>query len=132
MLGVPAADGGLWEHRDITTMDGLARFQELVGVVVILGGLFVLSENRRAMSMRMVLGGLALLCELGLVLLRSAVCSMPRRHGSMPCSTVPAPGLRFPLATGLRTAERPSAVFSSRICEKVALTCGQVVSHRSY
>jgi CNT family concentrative nucleoside transporter len=52
-------------------MDGLARFQGLVGVAVILGGLVAFSENRRAISMRMVLGGLALQCGLGLVLLRS-------------------------------------------------------------
>jgi CNT family concentrative nucleoside transporter len=52
-------------------MDDLARFQGLVGVAVILGGLFAFSENRRAISMRMVLGGLALQCGLGLVLLRS-------------------------------------------------------------
>ncbi len=52
-------------------MDGLVRFQGLVGVAVILGGLYAFSENRRAISLRMVLGGLALQCGLGLVLLRS-------------------------------------------------------------
>lgn len=52
-------------------MADLERFQGLIGVAVILGGLFVFSENRKAISMRMVLGGLALQCGLGLVLLRS-------------------------------------------------------------
>ncbi len=52
-------------------MDGLERFQGLIGVATIFGILWVFSENRRAISLRMVLGGLALQCGLGLVLLRS-------------------------------------------------------------
>jgi CNT family concentrative nucleoside transporter len=52
-------------------MDDLGRFQGLIGVAAILGVLWVFSENRRAISLRMVLGGLALQCGLGLVLLRS-------------------------------------------------------------
>jgi CNT family concentrative nucleoside transporter len=52
-------------------MDDLTRFQGLAGVAVILGLVWVLSENRRAISPRMVIGGLALQCGLGLALLRS-------------------------------------------------------------
>ncbi len=52
-------------------MDGLERFQGLIGVAAIFGVLWLFSENRRAISPRMVLGGLALQCGLGVVLLRS-------------------------------------------------------------
>jgi concentrative nucleoside transporter, CNT family len=52
-------------------MDDVNRFQGLAGVAVILGLAWVLSENRRAISLRMVLGGFALQCGLGILLLRS-------------------------------------------------------------
>jgi len=47
------------------------RFQGLAGVAAILVLAWVISERRRAISLRMVLGGFALQCGLGLVLLRS-------------------------------------------------------------
>jgi CNT family concentrative nucleoside transporter len=47
------------------------RFQGLAGVAAILVLTWVISERRRAISLRMVLGGFALQCGLGLVLLRS-------------------------------------------------------------
>jgi CNT family concentrative nucleoside transporter len=53
-------------------MDDLTRFQGLVGVAVILGLAWAISENRRAISPRMVIGGLALQTGLGIALLRSA------------------------------------------------------------
>jgi concentrative nucleoside transporter, CNT family len=54
------------------TMDDLARFQGLLGVAAILATAWLLSENRRAISLRMVVGGLALQCGLGALLLRSS------------------------------------------------------------
>ncbi len=53
-------------------MDDLTRFQGLAGVIAILGLAWVISDNRRAISPRMVLGGLALQIGLGIALLRSA------------------------------------------------------------
>ena len=53
-------------------MDDLARFQGLLGVAAILATAWLLSENRRAISLRMVVGGLALQCGLGALLLRSS------------------------------------------------------------
>jgi concentrative nucleoside transporter, CNT family len=53
-------------------MDDLTRFQGLAGVIAILGLAWVISDNRRAISARMVLGGLALQIGLGIALLRSA------------------------------------------------------------
>jgi concentrative nucleoside transporter, CNT family len=53
-------------------MDDATRFQGLVGVAAILGLAWVISENRRAISPRMVIGGLALQVGLGVALLRSA------------------------------------------------------------
>ncbi|MFM1903132.1 MAG: Nucleoside permease NupX, partial [Planctomycetota bacterium] len=53
-------------------MGDLARFQGLLGVATILAIAWLLSENRRAISARMVLGGLALQGGLGAILLRSA------------------------------------------------------------
>lgn len=47
------------------------RFQGLAGVAAILVLAWVFSERRRAISLRMVLGGFALQCGLGLMLLRS-------------------------------------------------------------
>ena len=47
------------------------RFQGLAGVAAILVLAWVISERRRAISLRMVLGGFALQCGLGLMLLRS-------------------------------------------------------------
>jgi len=52
-------------------MDDISRFQGLVGVAAILGLAYLLSENRRAISPRMVLGGFGLQIGLGLVLLKS-------------------------------------------------------------
>lgn len=51
-------------------MDDLDRFRGLLGVAAILGIVFALSENRRAISMRMVVGGLAMQTLLGFLLLR--------------------------------------------------------------
>jgi CNT family concentrative nucleoside transporter len=51
-------------------MDELDRFRGLLGVAVILGIVFALSENRRAISARMVVGGLAMQILLGFLLLR--------------------------------------------------------------
>ncbi|MEI7781486.1 MAG: nucleoside transporter C-terminal domain-containing protein [Planctomycetota bacterium] len=51
-------------------MDDLDRFRGLLGVAAILGAAWVFSENRRAISLRMVAGGLAMQCLLGFVLLR--------------------------------------------------------------
>ena len=53
-------------------MDDLARFQGLLGVAAILATAWLLSENRRAISLRVVVGGLALQCGLGALLLRSS------------------------------------------------------------
>ncbi|MFM8413771.1 MAG: NupC/NupG family nucleoside CNT transporter [Planctomycetota bacterium] len=53
-------------------MDALSRFQGLAGVVAILGLCWVISENRRAISPRMVVGGILLQAGLGFALLRSA------------------------------------------------------------
>ena len=53
-------------------MDDLTRFQGLAGVIAILGLAWVISDNRKAISPRMVLGGLALQIGLGIALLRSA------------------------------------------------------------
>lgn len=53
-------------------MDDLARFQGLLGVAAILATAWLLSENRRAISLRMVVGGFALQCGLGALLLRSS------------------------------------------------------------
>ncbi len=53
-------------------MDDLTRFQGLAGVVAILGLAWAISDNRKAISPRMVLGGLALQIGLGVALLRSA------------------------------------------------------------
>jgi CNT family concentrative nucleoside transporter len=52
-------------------MDDSTRFQGLVGVAAILGLAVLVSENRRAISPRMVLGGFGLQAGLGLVLLKS-------------------------------------------------------------
>jgi len=52
-------------------MDDPTRFQGLVGVAAILGLLWLVSENRRAISPRMVIGGLALQLGLGIAFLRS-------------------------------------------------------------
>ena len=52
-------------------MEDMTRFQGLLGVAVILALAWLCSENRRAISLRMVLGGLALQCGLGAILLRS-------------------------------------------------------------
>ena len=51
-------------------MDALDRFRGLLGVVAILGIVIALSENRRAISVRMVIGGLAMQTLLGFLLLR--------------------------------------------------------------
>jgi len=53
-------------------MNDLSRFQGLVGVAAILGLCWVISENRRAISLRMLVGGLVLQVGLGVVLLQSA------------------------------------------------------------
>ena len=53
-------------------MGDLDRFRGLLGVAVILGAAWLFSENRRKISPRMVIGGLAMQCVLGFVLLRSA------------------------------------------------------------
>lgn len=53
-------------------MNDLSRFQGLAGVAAILGLCWLLSENRRAISLRMVVGGLVLQVGLGVVLLQSA------------------------------------------------------------
>ena len=53
-------------------MDALTRYQGGLGVVAIFAAVWLLSENRRAISLRTVLGGLALQCGLGFTLLRSA------------------------------------------------------------
>jgi len=51
-------------------MDELDRFRGLLGVAVILGIAFALSEHRRAISLRMVVGGLLMQTLLGFLLLR--------------------------------------------------------------
>ena len=51
-------------------MDDLDRFRGLLGVVAILGIVIALSENRRAISIRMVVGGLVMQALLGFLLLR--------------------------------------------------------------
>lgn len=53
-------------------MDDPSRFQGLAGVAVILGLCWAFSENRRAISARMVVGGLLLQVGLGVALLQSA------------------------------------------------------------
>ncbi len=53
-------------------MDDLDRFRGLLGVAAILAGAWLFSENRRRISPRMVLGGLAMQVVFGFVLLRSA------------------------------------------------------------
>jgi CNT family concentrative nucleoside transporter len=53
-------------------MDDATRLQGLIGVAAILGLAWVISDNRRAISPRMVIGGLALQVGLGVALLRSA------------------------------------------------------------
>lgn len=53
-------------------MDALTRYQGGLGVMAILAAVWLLSENRRAISLRTVLGGLTLQCGLGFLLLRSA------------------------------------------------------------
>jgi CNT family concentrative nucleoside transporter len=52
-------------------MDDLDRFRGLLGVAAILGAAWLFSENRRKISPRMVLGGLAMQVVLGFILLRS-------------------------------------------------------------
>jgi len=52
-------------------MNDLSRFQGLAGVAAILALCWAISEDRRAISRRMVLGGLLLQCGFGVVLLRS-------------------------------------------------------------
>jgi len=51
-------------------MDGLERFRGLLGVIGILAVTYALSENRRAISARMVIGGLLMQTVLGFLLLR--------------------------------------------------------------
>jgi len=51
-------------------MDELDRFRGLLGVAAILGLAWCLSENRRAISPRMVIGGLGMQAALGYMLLR--------------------------------------------------------------
>jgi len=51
-------------------MAELDRFRGLLGVAAILGLAWLLSENRRAISLRMVLGGLGMQAALGYLLLR--------------------------------------------------------------
>ncbi|MFM8494919.1 MAG: NupC/NupG family nucleoside CNT transporter, partial [Planctomycetia bacterium] len=51
-------------------MDGLDRFRGLIGVAGILAVAFALSENRRSISARMVIGGLVMQALLGFLLLR--------------------------------------------------------------
>ena len=53
-------------------MDDLDRFRGLLGVAAILGAAWLFSENRRKISPRMVIGGLAMQVALGWILLRSA------------------------------------------------------------
>jgi CNT family concentrative nucleoside transporter len=53
-------------------MDDATRLQGLFGVAAILGLTWAISENRRSISPRMVIGGLALQVGLGVALLRSA------------------------------------------------------------
>ena len=52
-------------------MDSFDRFRGLIGVAVILAAAWIFSENRRKISLRMVLGGLGMQCLFGFVLLRS-------------------------------------------------------------
>ena len=54
------------------TMGDLDRFRGLLGVAAILGAAWLFSEDRRKISPRMVLGGLAMQVVFGLFLLRSA------------------------------------------------------------
>ena len=54
-------------------MGDLDRFRGLLGVAAILGAAWLFSENRRKISPRMVIGGLAMQCVLGFVLLRSTM-----------------------------------------------------------
>lgn len=51
-------------------MEDLDRFRGLLGVAAILAGVIALSENRRAISVRMVVGGLLMQALLGFLLLR--------------------------------------------------------------
>ncbi|MEI6241428.1 MAG: nucleoside transporter C-terminal domain-containing protein [Planctomycetia bacterium] len=51
-------------------MEDLDRFRGLLGVAAILAAVVALSENRRAISMRMVVGGLLMQTLLGFLLLR--------------------------------------------------------------
>lgn len=51
-------------------LDDLDRFRGLLGVITILAVTFALSENRRAISARMVVGGLLMQTILGFLLLR--------------------------------------------------------------
>jgi CNT family concentrative nucleoside transporter len=53
-------------------MDDATRFQGLAGVAGILALCWAISENRRAISLRMVIGGLVLQVGLGVALLQSA------------------------------------------------------------
>ena len=50
----------------------ITRYQGVLGIAAILIVVWLLSENRRAISLRTVLGGIVLQCVLGFVLLRSA------------------------------------------------------------
>ena len=50
----------------------ITRYQGVLGIAAILIVFWLLSENRRAISLRTVLGGIVLQCVLGFVLLRSA------------------------------------------------------------
>ena len=51
-------------------MEDLDRFRGLLGIAAILAGVIALSENRRAISVRMVVGGLLMQALLGFLLLR--------------------------------------------------------------
>jgi CNT family concentrative nucleoside transporter len=53
-------------------MDNFDRYQGGLGVVAILAAVWLLSENRRAISLRTLMGGLVLQVGLGIALLRSA------------------------------------------------------------
>lgn len=97
----------------------LDRFRGLLGVAAILAAAWACSENRRAISLRMVLGGLAMQCGFGFILLRSAAGRKALEtaagwvDGVLACSSA---GAEFVFGTALTDAGGPAGfVFAFRV-----------------
>jgi CNT family concentrative nucleoside transporter len=100
-------------------MGDLDRFRGLLGVAAILGAAWLFSENRRKISPRMVIGGLAMQCVLGFVLLRSTTGQQVLESAAKWVDTVLAcsdAGARFVFGDKLADPAGPTGfVFAFRV-----------------